>query len=251
MKSLDPKTETYLKIIELIANQQYQWNDWLRALNVDQQFKIAAEAHLLSIAQSKKLKKEAQSCFENLMHDYLKNNPQNAYTSLESEFNWNDPSHPARQLQERYLLVKLEIKQSRSSPENWSAIGLAMADRETNLYEVLNPQKKLEKRGRKPKGLSVDYERAVWKSGIDDFIWAKGEETLSSIEFSGSLNMVFYTTSQLIDAFLFGLENPDLHQHIHALEYLEKRLKLKGKSKSSLLVGFNRGEKQREELWDD
>ena len=239
--------DKHLTIIETIAAQQNEWSDWLSSMKE----RNLENKELRQKSQLRRIKKEwqekAQASFEQLLKEYAQGKPFNGTHAFQNKFDWKNTDHPIRQLQERYLRLKLDINQGGSSLENWAAIGIALANKETNLMEIINPPRRKEIRGR-PRSASIDYERAVWKYSIDNHIletaskaYKLGEEFLPRI----------YSVSTLLNAFFFGLDNPQLHNHKHILEHLEGKLKLRGKSRASLLVGFNRGEKQRETLWDD
>jgi len=247
----DPRREQYLAILDVIASEQNAWSDWLKEMGERTKQKPTRSANILSKKYDQETKKKAESTFKKLMHEYAQGEPINGFHPFDGRLNMRSPDHHAKKLQERYLLIKLDITQIGTSSENWSAIGMALANKETNLMKVINPPERKEKRGRRSNGVSVDYERAVWKYSVDKHIWDVAFSESENVEYDEVVKVTLYSTSELIDAFLFGLKNPDSHKHIHILKHLEKRLKLSGKSKASLLVGFNRGEKQRDALWDD
>ena len=155
--------------------------------------------------------------------------------------------HPLRQAEERYLLVKYKIKDTGNSIQNWALIGMALAEvGSESPIKVLFPQPK-EKRGRRKSGLSIDYQRAVWKLFLQD-----AEVTITTAdgeEFSYSSENLF-TLNELLDVFLSELEAPTMEGTLHAFQDIDRELKLKGVSRDTLTTSFSRGEKERREMWN-
>lgn len=156
-------------------------------------------------------------------------------------------SHPLRQAEERYLLINLGIENTGNVLENWALIGMALsAAGEDSPIGIVLP-KPTEKRGRRKSGLSVDYQRAVWKHLLEEW-----EVTLSTPEgkdftYSGS---GLFTLNELLDVFLSELDDPYFKDSQEAFQEIESRLKLKGVSRDTLTTSFSRGDKERREMWE-
>lgn len=156
-------------------------------------------------------------------------------------------THPLRQAEERYLLAKHKINNTGNSIQNWALIGMALSEGGAESpHNILFPQPK-EKRGRRKSGLSIDYQRAVWKLFLED-----AEVTITMAdeeEFSYSGSNLF-TLNELLDVFLSELELPMMEGTSHVFQDIDHRLKLKGVSRDTLTTSFSRGEKERREMWD-
>lgn len=159
----------------------------------------------------------------------------------------SDATHPLRKAEERYLLAKHKINDTGDSIQNWALIGMALTgEGEESPINILFPQPK-EKRGRRKSGLSIDYQRAVWKCFLEDaevtIIMADEEE----FSYSGS-NL--FSLNELLDVFLSELDAPFMQDTIHIFQDIDRRFKLKGVSRDTLTTSFSRGEKERKRMWD-
>lgn len=250
----------HLEIIELIAKASKDWSDFLRSERERFENNASAQAKVKAGKAALDWKFRCEDVFRDLVKDYSKSmyfgNSGQGYYPFDKRLDFRSETHPLRQIQERYLIISLGIEVCGTSIENWRSIGLALANEKTDVVAIMNPPPKAEKRGRRRGGLSLDYERAVWKVSVDEQMMLAAEpldegflaETYPEEEF---FKVTKYSLSEVLDAYLWAFENPDLHPHLNLFRYLEGKLKLRHKSRASLLVGFNRGEKQREELWND
>ena len=156
-------------------------------------------------------------------------------------------NHPLRQAEERYLLIKHNLEDTGNSLENWALIGMTLSGvGGDSPISIVYPQPK-EKRGRRKSGLSIDYQRAVWKLFLED-----SEVTITTAddeEFTYTGSNLF-TLNELLDVFLSELDDPILENSQAAFREIESRLKLKGVSRDTLTTSFSRGEKERREMWE-
>lgn len=237
-----------LSIVNFIASQQISWWQWNKEQSEERKGRASYQKMFKDFADKKAWKLRADECFLELVKEcaggsYF-NRLDEKFYPLDKSFTMKNFAHPVREIQERYLLVKLDIEQCGTSSENWAAIGFALANSETGLVDILCPQKK-EKRGRRS-GPSLDYERAVWKLMLDEHSW----DAARHVE-GDNYVATFYSLSEILDGYFYAFEHPNEHKHMDVFKHLESVMKLKGKSRDSLLVAFNRGEKQRSALWDD
>lgn len=237
-----------LSIVNFIASQHISWIAWNREQSEARKSRPSYQKMFATSEAKRAWKQRAEECYVELIKAYSKGSYFNQLDEKFYPFNralsLNSFDHPVREIQERYLLVKLDIEHSGTPSENWAAIGLALANEETGLVKILCPPKK-EKRGRRS-GYSLDYERAVWKLMLDEHSWDAAKHVAGDDYIA-----TFYSLSEILDGYFYAFEHPNEHEHMHVFEHLESVMKLKGKSRDSLLVAFNRGEKQRSALWDD
>ena len=246
-------TLKHFKIANLIYGNWINERDPNTEFNKD--MKASAEQGRKSgQAVRKKLKEEKERYYKTLKTYAAKQTgsrmtevlPLDIYNPLISP-SLSHADHPLRQAEERYLLVKHRITDTGNSIQNWALIGMALAETSAESpIRVLFPQPK-ERRGRRKSGLSIDYQRAVWKLFLEE-----GEVTITTAneeEFSYSGANLF-TLNELLDVFLSELDTPTMEGTIHAFQDIDRKLKLKGVSRDTLTTSFSRGEKERREMWD-
>lgn len=228
---------------------------------INQEFRRSAQKGRETVKRIKETKNRENDIFNQKMFDFLKdydgklkllfneivisNNPIGKVTL-------NQINDRIRKAEERLLLSQFSIEPTECSTTNWALIGLSLSNRHNspamNFYNEKSGYNKSTGRGRPSKGLSIDYERAVWKVMIDGFI-LEFAETVSTDD--SEIKVRFYTINDLLDAYNFAFDNPDRHPFINEFQELESKLKMRGISRDSLVTSFYRGESQRNTLWND
>lgn len=238
--------EMKIEIINFIAAQHEDYAEYDRSFWDDDDRREKLRRIRDKNLEVKEWKKNAEICFQKLIKNYSRGHH---YNELDKKFYPFDPKlsmdnldHPVRRLQEIYLLIKLDITKCSSRAENWANIGKALANAESGLITILNPPK-MEKRGR-PKNGFLDYERAAWKCLLDEYAMQTAIP-----DDNGIFKAKIYSLTEILEAFDYGFKNPVEHSHIKILRQIDSKIKLRGRSRDSLLVAFNRGEKEREERW--
>lgn len=243
----------HFKIATLIYTQ------WLDERDPDAKFnkqmaKSAERGRKLGETARAKLKKEKERYY-NSVKDYAKKQnssrfedvlPLHIYNPLISP-EISHTTHTLRQAEERYLLHLHKIEDTGSTVENWALIGMALSEAgDESPFNILFPRPK-EKRGRRKTGLGIDYRRAVWKLLLEDCTVTMTAPDGEEYSYSSS-NL--FTLNELLDVFLFELNDATIPESQHAFEEIESRLKLKSVSRDTLITSFSRGEKERREMWD-
>ena len=246
-------TSKHFKIAYLIYGNWVNERDPNTEFNKDR--KASSErAKKLAQVSIKKLKEEKEHYYKTLKTYAAKQTgsrmsevlPLDIYNPLISP-SLSHADHPLRQAEERYLLVKYNIKDTGNSIQNWALIGMALTECGGEYpVNILFPQPK-EKRGHRKSGFSIDYQRTVWKLFLEDaevtIITADHEE----FSFSGES---LFTLNELLDVFLSELEAPMMESTLHAFQDINRQLKLKGVSRDTLITSFSRGEKERCKMWN-
>lgn len=242
--------ESHNIIIGIIAGEQEERMDWNASHREAMKKNVTLQNTILKSKNRAAWTKDSKEVFKTLIKRYSKsyyyNKTGERFTPFDKRLEFNSSEHPIRQIQERYLMIQLGIEHSASSDENWAAIGMKLASKEINLLDILNSTEGKERRGRPRGGAHLDYERAVWKYSLDNYILEHVDELIKKHSKIPRIPL-----SKLLDAYLYALENPSSHNYGYIFEHLEDRLKIRAKSRASLLVSFNRGEKKREDMWDD
>jgi len=239
--------ETRNQIIELIVLERKNWFEWLDSIGDRPTVKeMIKESKKQKAAKENRLEKETiifrkniKDCFmgryldpegEDWINPWAKDGP-----------SFDDVNHIVRKVQEPYLLAMLDLPDKGNSLENWASIGLAKADAMTNTFDIVNKTENREKRGRK-KTTSIDYIRAEWLHFLREYIFDNSSEQ--------NLYSRTYPLKQIIQAYVYACKNPSHHEYAAYFDRMESKLKICGKSLDSLYVSFNRGEKEREDLWE-
>lgn len=158
--------------------------------------------------------------------------------------------HVLRKAEERYLIKQLDISDAKDSIKNWALIGMALAANRKDAPNTIlfKEEWSRQNKGRPSKGLSIDYERAVWRLMVNSHAVELAEKKaaiLNEGQDEYKFVVTLYTLTELLDAYIYAFENPDKHEYLWVFEQLEEKLKIRFKSRSSLLTSFNRGEKER------
>ncbi len=241
--------ETYSPIVELIAGLQISINQLYKTMREKYEQKEISQFEINSKQERLDWQSRCQEMFEGLVKIYSKtvheDESGNVFFPFDNKLDYNSPSHPLRRLEEAYLMIRLDIKISGTSKDNWTRIGMEMAKRQIDIIKILNPPVKKEKRGRPDnKGVSIDYLRAVWKYQLDRYALKNyPDDTLVNEKLKP------YSLTDIIGAYNFALENPSYHPYESTFQHLDSMLKIKNRSIDTLLVSFNRGEKEREAMW--
>ncbi len=246
-------TFKHFKIANLIYVNWVNERDPNTEFNKD--MKASAErGRIIGQAARKKLKEEKERYHKTLKTYAAKQTgsrvtevlPLDIYNPLISP-SLSHADHPLRQAEERYLLVKYNIKDTGNSIQNWALIGMALAEvGGESPIKVLFPEPK-EKRGRRKSSLSIDYQRAVWKLFLEDAEVTIIKPDKEEYSYSGS-NL--FTLNELLDVFLYELEAPIMEGTLDAFQDINRKLKLKGVSRDTLITSFSRGEKERRDRWE-
>ncbi len=235
------------QIIELIVMERKDWFSWLQKHKEKPNIRDAVQkAKKLRAEKEAQLKQETEVFRQNIKDCF-----RGQYNDLDGEF-WNpwdkngphfdDVNHIVRKVQEPYLLALLDLPEKGSSLENWASIGMAIANEKTNTLDIVNNTENREKRGRK-RGAAIDYRRAEWLYFLHEYIFNYFSDQ--------EKRYVNFKLKEILEAYTYACKNPATNNYPEYFEYLENKLKICGKSLNSLYVSFNRGEKERESMWDD
>jgi hypothetical protein len=235
---------TVLEIISYIAlewenrhDPDGEFNAEMRSVATRVRKSHSAKVKMLE-AEKKRYIETVDKYFQNVPMGKL---PSGGYGILGPKL--NDVTHPLRVAQERYLINKMNLQDSGNSTNNWVMIGISQADKSDSPFALRYKNTTNTAKGGRPKsGVGLDYERAVWKLYLDEFMFEFfGDDVF---EFIGVLGL-----SKILDAFDYAFEHSNEHPHIETFEKIESELKMKFKSREGLYVSFNRGEKERAAMW--